>query len=240
MSTKNKKSSATGIRYTDAKKKEIVDFVVQYNAKNGRGGQSTASQKYKVSPLTITAWLKAAGVSAAAKAAPKKAAPKKAAPKKAVAKKAAPKKAVAKKGAPKKAAKPAGKMGRGSRYTPEKKQEILDFVAAYNAANGRGGQSQAVAKYKLSPITCASWLKAAGMKPGKKAAKSKAVKAPKAAKAPKAVKAVKPAAVAAPAGLAAKVASLVVLNEAVRKAESELEKLYAKHDALMVSIKGWI
>jgi len=230
MSTKNKKSSATGIRYTDAKKKEIVDFVVQYNAKNGRGGQSTASQKYKVSPLTITAWLKAAGVSAAAKAAPKKA----------VAKKAAPKKAVAKKGAPKKAAKPAGKMGRGSRYTPEKKQEILDFVAAYNAANGRGGQSQAVAKYKLSPITCASWLKAAGMKPGKKAAKSKAVKAPKAAKAPKAVKAVKPAAVAAPAGLAAKVASLVVLNEAVRKAESELEKLYAKHDALMVSIKGWI
>lgn len=229
MSTKNKKSSATGIRYTDAKKKEIVDFVVQYNAKNGRGGQSTASQKYKVSPLTITAWLKAAGVSAAAKAAPKKAAPKKAAPKK-----AAPKKAV-------KAAKPATKMGRGSRYTPEKKQEILDFVAAYNAANGRGGQSQAVAKYKLSPITCASWLKAAGMKSGKKAAKApKAAKAAKAPKAAKAAKAVKPAAAAAPAGLAAKVASLVALNEAVRKAESELEKLYVKHDALMVSIKGWI
>ena len=56
----------------------------------------------------------------------------------------------------------------------------------------------------------------------------------------KAAKAVKPAAAAAPAGLAAKVASLVALNEAVRKAESELEKLYVKHDALMVSIKGWI
>ena len=72
MSTKNKKSSATGIRYSDAKKKEIVDFVVQYNAKNGRGGQSGASKKFKVSPLTITAWLKAAGVPTAAKTAPKK------------------------------------------------------------------------------------------------------------------------------------------------------------------------
>lgn len=223
MSTKNKKSSTTGVRYSDAKKKEIVNFVVQYNSKNGRGGQSAATRKFKVTPLTIAAWLKAAGVPTAAK---------KAAPKKAAAKKAAPKKAAAKKSAPKKAA---SKKGSGSRYAPEKKQEILNFITAYNAANGRGGQSQAVAKYKLSPITCASWLKAAGIKTGQGA-----VKKSKAGK-PAAKTAAKPGAkTAAPVGLAAKVASLVALNDQVRKAETELDKLYTKHDSLMASIKGWI
>ena len=67
MSTKNKKSSATGVRYTDAQKKEVVDFVSQYNSKNGRGGQSAASNKFKVTPLTISAWIKASGAPAAAK-----------------------------------------------------------------------------------------------------------------------------------------------------------------------------
>ena len=108
-------------------------------------------------------------------------------------------------------------MGRGSRYTPEKKQEILDFVAAYNAANGRGGQSKAVEKYKLSAITCASWLKAAGMKNGKGAAKQS-----KAVKPAKAVKAAKPAVAAAPSGLAAKVAALLVQ---VRNLEAQIAKL---------------
>ena len=252
MSTKNKKASATGVRYSDAQKKEVVDFVIQYNLKNGRGGQSVASKKFKVTPLTISAWIKAAGVATSAKPTAKKAvkpAAKKAvkpavvkAVKPAVVKAVKPAVVKAVKPAAKKAvkaakpAKAASKMGRGGRYTPEKKQEILDFVAAYNAANGRGGQSQAVAKYKLSAITCASWLKAAGMKSEKGAAKSKAVKAPKAPKAVKAVKAVK----SAVTGLSAKVASLVELNDQVRKAENELEKLYAKHDAIMASIKGWI
>jgi transposase-like protein len=234
MSTKNKKQTVTGVRYSDAQKNEIVSFVVQYNSKNGRGGQSAAAKKFKVTPLTISAWLKAAGVAKSGKAAPKKAA------KKAVKKAKAPK--AAKKAKTPKAAKKAkagGKKGRGSRYTPEKKQEILDYVSAYNAKHGRGGQSQAVAKFKVSPITCAAWLKAAGIKsPKKGAAKmSKPAKVGKVAKAPKAVKAAK---VPAPAGLAGKVASLIALNEQVRKAESELEKLYHKHDSLMVSIKGWI
>ena len=109
-------------------------------------------------------------------------------------------------------------------------------MIAYNAANGRGGQSKAVDKYKLSAITCASWLKAAGVPTGKGAVKTKAPKAVTA----KGVKAVKSAkASVAPAGLAAKVASLVELNEQVRKAETELEKLYAKQDSLMASMKGW-
>ena len=131
----------------------------------------------------------------------------------------------------------------GVRYTDAQKKEVVDYVVQYNAKNGRGGQSQAVAKYKLSAITCASWLKAAGIPTGKGALKTKAPKAAKAPKAPKAAKAPKApkaAKAAAPAGLAAKVASLVTLNDAVRKAESELEKLYTKQDALMASIKGWI
>jgi len=173
MSTKTKKASATGVRYTDVQKKEVVDFVVQYNSQNGRGGQSKAAKKFKVTPLTISAWIKAAGATKAAKPSAKKAVK---ATKKAKAVKA-PK-------AVKKAAKKGGKMGRGSRYTPEKKQEIIDYVTAYNAKHGRGGQSKAVAKYKLSAITCASWLKAAGVPTGRGLLKKvKAVKvAKKAAK----------------------------------------------------------
>ena len=59
MSSKQKKSTARGVRYTDAQKKEIVSFVVNYNKANGRGGQNQAATKFKISPLTIAAWLKA-------------------------------------------------------------------------------------------------------------------------------------------------------------------------------------
>ena len=174
MSTKNKKAAASGVRYTDSQKKEVVDFVIQYNISNGRGGQSAAAKKFKVTPLTIAAWLKAAGAGKTAKTAAKASQVAKAAK---VAKPA------------KKAAKKAGKKaGRGTRYTAEKKQEIIAYVTAYNAKHGRGGQSKAVAKYKLSPITCAAWLKAAGVATGKgKVKKTKAVKAAKKAASPKVV-----------------------------------------------------
>ena len=195
MSTKNKKASATGIRYTDAQKKEIVDFVAQYNITNGRGGQSAASKKYKVTPLTISAWMKAAGVSSKA-------------PKAAKAAKAA------------KAPKSATSSKKGVRYTPEQKQEVVDFVADYNAANGRGGQSQAAKKFKLSVLTVATWLRGAGKKGGKVAAK--AVKA------------------TAPSALTNKIASLIEVGDQLRKAESETEKLRAKYDALLAAIQALI
>lgn len=234
MSTKNKKSSATGVRYTDAQKKEVVDFVSQYNSKNGRGGQSAASNKFKVTPLTISAWIKASGAPATAKKGAK------AAPVKAV-KAVKPAKAAkaAKPAKAPKAGKSIGKGVRGVRYTPEEKQAVVDFVSGYNAANGRGGQSKAVEKFKLSAITVASWLKAAGVKTGKGATKIKPAKAEKAGKAVKAANAVK-SVKGAPAGLAAKVAALVDLNDQVSKAEAELEKLYSKHDAIMASLKGAI
>ena len=52
MSTTAKKGER-GVRYTDAKKKEIVDFVVEYNATNGRGGQSTAAEKFLISLVLV-------------------------------------------------------------------------------------------------------------------------------------------------------------------------------------------
>ncbi len=162
MSTKPKKAPATGIRYTDAQKKEVVSFVAQYNSANGRGGQSAAAKKFKVTPLTISAWLKSAGAKPPGKKIKKAAKPVK--------------------------ARKAGKSKKGIRYTPEKKQEVVDFVSSYNAANGRGGQSQAAKKFALSVLTVSAWLKAAGKKKGAKAARKAAVKAPKVKKTAKSSK----------------------------------------------------
>ena len=160
MSTKKKKAPATGIRYSDAQKKEIVNFVSQYNSENGRGGQSAAANKYKVTPLTIAGWLKAAGAKAPGKKKVQKAAKK----------------------VTKKAAK-AGKGKKGIRYSPELKQQVVDFVTSHNAVHGRGGQNQAAKKFKLSVLTVAAWLKASGAKkPSRKKITAKANQPNKAAK----------------------------------------------------------
>jgi transposase-like protein len=213
MSTKNKKSAGTGVRYSDAQKKEVVDFVAQYNSANGRGGQSAAAAKFKVTPLTISAWIKAAGGKAGGKKAKAAKAPK------------APKAAKAPK-APK-AAKKSSASKKGVRYTPEQKQEVVDFVNSYNSSKGRGGQSQAAKKFKLSVLTVSSWLKKGGVKTPK-AVKATAVKAPKAV------------ATAVPSGLAAKVSALLQVGDQIRKAESELQQLRAKYDGLSASVRASI
>ena len=207
MSTRSNKKAPTGVRYTAEQKKNIVDFVVSHNLANGRGGQSAASKKFKVGAFTIAAWIKASGV------APKGNAKK-------VVKAAKVAKVV-------KAAKaPAvAKTKKGIRYTAEQKQKVVDFVAAYNSANGRGGQSQAAKKFNLSVITVSTWLKKGG-------AKAKVSKVSKVV--------AKKGSAAVPAGLVAKVASLVEINEQVRQAETQLEKLYTKHDSIMASIKSWV
>jgi hypothetical protein len=150
MSTKKKKAPPTGIRYSAAKKKEVVDFVKKYNSANGRGGQSAAAKKFKITPLTIAAWLRNAGVRT-----PKRKAPK------------IVKTTKLRKGASKK----------GVRYSEAKKEQVVAFVVAHNARNGRGGQNQAAKKFKLSVLTVSSWLKAAGAKkPAKKAVSKKVAK----------------------------------------------------------------
>jgi DNA-binding transcriptional regulator YdaS (Cro superfamily) len=209
MSTTTKKKSTKGIRYTDAQKKEVIDFAVAYNATNGRGGQSKAAAKFGISQLTVASWLKGSSSAKVPKAtkAPKAAKVPK-----------APK-------APKKAK--AGKSKVGTRYTDEQKKEVVDFAVAYNAANGRGGQSKAADKFKISPLTVMAWLKAAGVK---KSAKKGAKKAAKAVKAPKAAKAL------VSGSFDAKLTSLLALSKEVAKAEAELAKLVSKFNAAKASL----
>ncbi|MFZ9936762.1 MAG: hypothetical protein ACO3JG_06840 [Luteolibacter sp.] len=156
MSTKKKaasKKASTGVRYSDDQKKQIVDFVETYNSQNGRGGQSAATKKFNVTPLTIATWLKAAGVKKTARKATQ-----------AVAKKAG-----------KKAA--GGAAKKGVRYPDEFKKEVVDFVNSYNENKGRGGQNQAAKKFNLSVLTVSSWLKAAGVNsPGRKSLAKKTTK----------------------------------------------------------------
>jgi transposase-like protein len=212
MSSKSKKGKSAGVRYTPEQKKEIVDFVQQYNEANGRGGQSAAVSKFKVTPITIGAWLKAAGVSK------KKGKPAKAAKaaKPAKAKKKAAKKAKA--GAKK------GSKGAGMRYSVEQKQEVIDFVNSYNASNGRGGQSEAARKFNISILTVSAWLKKSGNK---------------VAKGGKAVAAGKGSAKVSSA-LTAKFANLIQMSDRIQKAEAELAKLRAGYESLKASIKAAI
>lgn len=72
MSTKAKKTTR-GKRYSDKEKAEIIAFVNKMNSEKGRGGQSAASKKFKISPLTISSWLKKSGAPKKAKVVTKKA-----------------------------------------------------------------------------------------------------------------------------------------------------------------------
>lgn len=212
MSSKTKKSKSVGVRYTPEQKKEIVDFVQQYNEAKGRGGQSAAVSKFKVSPITIGAWLKAAGVSK------KKGKPAKAAKasKPAKVKKKAAKKAKA--GAKK------GSKGAGKRYSATEKQEVVNFVNAYNASNGRGGQSEAARKFNISILTVSAWLKKSGnkvAKGGKVVASSKA-------------------SAKVSSALTSKVASLLQMSDRIVKAENELAKLRAGFESMKASIRPLI
>lgn len=63
MSTTTKKDIVRGKRYTADEKSKIIAFVESHNAANGRGGQSAAAKKFGVSQLTVSGWLKGAGVS---------------------------------------------------------------------------------------------------------------------------------------------------------------------------------
>lgn len=56
------------------------------------------------------------------------------------------------------------------RYTEEQKAEIIGFIEKFNAENGRGGQSAAVKKFKVTPVTLSAWNKKTGKK-AKKATK---------------------------------------------------------------------
>jgi len=128
-----KKSGVKGKRYTPAEKKEIVDFILEYNQKNGRGGQSRAFEKWGVSQLTIAGWLKKNAAKPAAAATPAAATPASAAPKAAKKAKKAKKasKKVAKKAAP--ATKAAASSG-GLQAKLSKLLELDKSIAATEAS----------------------------------------------------------------------------------------------------------
>lgn len=52
------KKSSKGRRYSLQEKRSVIDFVNQYNEENGRGGITAASNKFGVSTLTISTWLR--------------------------------------------------------------------------------------------------------------------------------------------------------------------------------------
>jgi hypothetical protein len=62
-SKKSNVNASKGRRYTLKEKQEVIAFVDKVNAEKGRGGQSAACKKFKLSPLTIGAWIRS-GVSA--------------------------------------------------------------------------------------------------------------------------------------------------------------------------------
>ncbi len=59
MASKN--ASTKGKRYSDQEKQQVIEFVSQHNAANGRGGATAASKKFGVSQLTVASWLKSVG-----------------------------------------------------------------------------------------------------------------------------------------------------------------------------------
>tara|TARA_R110002096_G_scaffold387471_6_gene581665 strand:+ start:695 stop:1045 length:351 start_codon:yes stop_codon:yes gene_type:complete len=60
------------IRYDQKKKDKVVAFIVDYNEKNGRGGQSAAAAKWSLNPITVKAWMEKAGVASPGKSGKKK------------------------------------------------------------------------------------------------------------------------------------------------------------------------
>ena len=51
------KKTTRGKRYTPKQKADIMTFIDKYNAKQGRGGATAASKKYKISQITLSKWM---------------------------------------------------------------------------------------------------------------------------------------------------------------------------------------
>ena len=63
MSKRNpKKNAAKGRRYSIAEKRAVLELVESVNLERGRGGIAVASQRFGVSPLTISNWLRSDGL----------------------------------------------------------------------------------------------------------------------------------------------------------------------------------
>ncbi len=119
------------------------------------------------------------------------------------------------------------KIVRGKRYTAEEKNNIITFITEHNASKGRGGQSAAAAKFGISQITLASWLKKSGVVKTK--GKSKKISAKSSKKpAPKSVKST--------GGIQKKLSALLSLGQEIEKLERELKTKRAKFNSLKAAL----
>jgi transposase len=99
---------------------------------------------------------------------------------------------------------------KGRRYTTKEKAEILAYVDKVNAEKGRGGQMAATKKFKLSPLTIASWIRSGVAASGEA-----------------------PVAISYSAGpIGKKLAELQSLHGQIAKAEKELERMKSQFAAL--------
>jgi transposase-like protein len=127
------------------------------------------------------------------------------------------------------------KIVRGKRYTAEEKNTIISFITEHNANKGRGGQSAAAAKFGISQITLASWLKKSGVvkSKGKSAKSAKPAARKSAAKSSKksAAKSVK-----STGGIQKKLSVLLALGQEIEKLERTLKTKRAQFDSLKAAL----
>ncbi len=58
MASRKKATAARARRYTLPEREKILKYVEEVNSQKGRGGQTAAVQKFGVSALTITSWMR--------------------------------------------------------------------------------------------------------------------------------------------------------------------------------------
>jgi hypothetical protein len=132
-----------------------------------------------------------------------------------------------------------------TRYDQKTKDEVIAFIQSYNEEKGRGGQSAAVKKWDLNPVTVKTWLSKAGVetpgrrgkKKGKAGKAGKAVRSPKVAAAKSGRKPGRPAKVGGKPGrkpavvgagdLAATLNRMVAIRSEIASLESEYARLKA-------------
>ncbi|MDF1853099.1 MAG: hypothetical protein P1U85_19840 [Verrucomicrobiales bacterium] len=104
------------------------------------------------------------------------------------------------------------------RYDQKTKDEVVAFIQKYNEDNGRGGQSAAVKKWKLNPITVKAWLEKAGVAtPGKTAKKKKSAGAKTRSK--------KSVAVSSNGSVSSTLKRMVAIREQIESLQSEYDAL---------------
>lgn len=124
-----------------------------------------------------------------------------------------------------------------TRYDQKTKDEVVAFIQQFNEEKGRGGQSAAVNKWKLNPITVKTWLEKAGVEtPGKGGKKKrKPGRPPKAESEKKADSEKAPRAAytpRAPKSDAGEVDGVASTLQRMMKIQSEISTLQSEYDKL--------